>query len=202
MIICMIKSFQAAKVLSKFRIGGSAKCRKDAGSIKDNCATDDNSGSNTVNNENDLSGISVALTSHQDISNGQDKEENLQKRNSLFVVNIADAKFSAHRTSSVFKDSSAIPFSENSCECSGSPVSQDPLLRLHCSFDPKKLEPKATNLVIEDEVQKQQEGLTLVSSKESTGGHLSKGKSESNSVVECEIQWKDLQLRKEIGQGN
>ncbi|WJX60327.1 hypothetical protein P8452_45551 [Trifolium repens] len=147
----------AAKVLSKFRIGGSAKCRKDAGSIKDNCATDDNS---------------------------------------------RNAKFSAHRTSSVFKDSSAIPFSENSCECSGSPVSQDPLLRLHCSFDPKKLEPKATNLVIEDEVQKQQEGLTLVSSKESTGGHLSKGKSESNSVVECEIQWKDLQLRKEIGQGS
>ncbi|KAK2372154.1 PAS domain-containing protein tyrosine kinase family protein [Trifolium repens] len=147
----------AAKVFSKFRIGGSAKCRKDAGSIKDNCATDDNSG---------------------------------------------NAKLSAHRTSSVFKDSSAIPFSENSCECSGSPVSQDPLLRLHCSFDPKKLEPKATNLVIEDEVQKQQEGLTLVSSKESTGGHLSKGKSESNSVVECEIQWKDLQLRKEIGQGS
>ncbi|KAK2426003.1 PAS domain-containing protein tyrosine kinase family protein [Trifolium repens] len=192
----------AAKVLSKFRIGGSAKCRKDAGSIKDNCATDDNSGSNTVNNENDLSGSSVALVSHQDISNGQDKEENLQKRNSLFVVNIADAKFSAHRTSSVFKDSSAIPFSENSCECSGSHVSQDPLLRLHCSFDPKKLEPKATNMVIEDEVQKQQEGLSLASLKESTGGHLSKGKSESNSVVECEIQWKDLQLRKEIGQGS
>jgi hypothetical protein len=57
----MIKSFQAAKVLSKFRIGGSAKCRKDAGSIKDNCATDDNSRSNTVNNENDLSGSSVAF---------------------------------------------------------------------------------------------------------------------------------------------
>ncbi|XP_045814763.1 probable serine/threonine-protein kinase DDB_G0271682 isoform X2 [Trifolium pratense] len=194
----------AAKVLSKFRIGGSGKCRKDAGSIKDNCPTEDNSGSNTVNNENDLSGNSVALTWHQDISNGQDKEENLQNCNSSFVVNNADAKFSALRTSSVFKDSSAIPFSENYCECSGSPSSKDPL-RLHCSFDPKKLESRATNLVIEDEVKKQQEGLQLASSKESTGGHaisLSKGKSESNSVVECEIQWKDLQLRKEIGQGS
>ncbi|CAJ2650617.1 unnamed protein product [Trifolium pratense] len=149
----------AAKVLSKFRIGGSGKCRKDAGSIKDNCPTEDNSG---------------------------------------------NAKFSALRTSSVFKDSSAIPFSENYCECSGSPSSKDPL-RLHCSFDPKKLKSRATNLVIEDEVKKQQEGLQLASSKESTGGHaisLSKGKSESNSVVECEIQWKDLQLRKEIGQGS
>ncbi|GAU20670.1 hypothetical protein TSUD_230840 [Trifolium subterraneum] len=194
----------AAKVLSKFRMGGSGKCRKDAGSTKDNCATDDDSESNRVNNENALSGSSVALTWHQDISNGQDKEENIQKCNSSFIVNIADAKFSAHRSSSVFKDSSAIPFSENYCKCSGSSFPQDPL-RLHCSFDPKKLEPKATNLVIEDEVQKQQEGLPLVSSKESTGGHaisLSKGKSESNSVVECEIQWKDLQLRKEIGQGS
>jgi len=62
-------------------------------------------------------------------------------------------------------------------------------------------------MVMEDEieVQKQQEGLLLASSKESINGctsSSSKGKSESNSVVEREIHWEDLKLRREIGQGN
>jgi len=92
MIICMVESYQAARVLAKLR-GGSEKCRKDTRSFKDNCATDDSSRSNRVNNGIDLSGSSVALTSHQDISNGEDKEEKLQKCNSLSVVNIPDAIF-------------------------------------------------------------------------------------------------------------
>lgn len=141
----------AARVLAKLR-GGSEKCRKYTRSFKDNCATDDRSGSNRVNNGIDLSGSSVALMSHQDISNEEDKEEKLQKY-------------------------------------------------------PKKLEPKATNMVIEDEieVQKQQEGLPLANSKESINGCMSsssKWKSESNSVVGREIHWEDLQLRREIGQGS
>lgn len=158
-----------------------------------------------MNNGNDLSGSSVALTLHQGISNGEDKEGNLQNCNSLFVVNITDAKISAHGTSSVLKDSSAKPFSKDCCECSGSPFPEDPLLRLRCPFNPKKLEPEAMNMVIKDEVHKQQEGLPLASSKESIGDNVSSSsneKGESNSVVECDIHWGDLQLRKEIGQGN
>lgn len=195
----------AARVLAKLR-GGSEKSRKYTRNFKDNCAIDDSSGNNRVNNGIDLSGSSVALTSHQDISNGEDKEEKLQKCNSLSVVNIADAKICAQRTSSVFKNSSAKPFSEDRCECFGSPFPQDPLLRLRCTFDPKKLEPKATNMVIEDEIEvRKQQGLPLASSKESINGctsSSSKGKSESNSVVEREIHWEDLQLRREIGQGS
>lgn len=201
----MVKSFQAARVLAKLQIGGSGKCGKDTGSIKDSCTTDDNSGSNRVSHENDSSGGSVALTSHQDISNGVVKEENLQKCNSLFAMNREDTKNSAHITSTVFEDSSAKPFSEDCCACFGSPIPQEPLLRLRSQFDPNKLEPEAANMVMEDEVQKQQEGLQLPSSRESIGSHessSSKGDSESNSVVDCEIHWEDLQLREEIGQGN
>jgi len=60
-------------------------------------------------------------------------------------------------------------------------------------------------MVTGDEVQKQQEGSQLPSSRESIGNHessSSKGDNESNSVSECEIHWEDLQLREEIGQGN
>lgn len=56
-----------------------------------------------------------------------------------------------------------------------------------------------------NELQKQQEGLQLPSSRESVGSHessSSKGDNEPNSVLECEIHWEDLQLREEIGQGS
>nr|KYP67258.1 Serine/threonine-protein kinase CTR1 [Cajanus cajan] len=107
--------------------------------------------------------------------------------------------------SNVFKDSSGKTLSGEWCECFGSPIPQDPLLRLRCQFDQKKLEPEATNMVAGDEVQKQQEGSQLPSSRESNGSHessSSKGDNESNSVLECEIHWEDLQLREEIGQGS
>ena len=205
-IVYMVKSLQAARVLAKLQTGESGKCGKDDGSIKNNC-TADSSGSNRVYNENDSSGDSVALASHKDVhvANGEDKEVNIHKFNPLSVMKIADTKVSAQRTSSVFKDSSAKPFLGECNECFGSPIPQDPLLRLHHQFDPKKLEREATNMVIEDEMQKQQEGLQLPSSRESTGSHessSSKGDNESNSVVECEIHWEDLQLREEIGQGS
>ncbi|KAJ1376147.1 Serine-threonine/tyrosine-protein kinase, catalytic domain [Sesbania bispinosa] len=190
----MVKSLQAARVLAKLQIGGGGKCGKETGRIKNNCTTD-----------NDSSGGSVALTTHQDVANGVDKEGNLHKCDSLFVTKRADAKVCVDRTSSAFKVSSSKPFSGECYECFGSAVPQDPLLRLHCQFDPKKLEPEATNMVIKDEVQKQQEGLQLPSSRESIGSHessSSKGDNESNSVVQCEIHWEDLQLREEIGQGS
>ncbi|XP_020218062.1 serine/threonine-protein kinase STY46 isoform X3 [Cajanus cajan] len=194
----------AARVLAKLQIGARAKCEKDNGSIKNNC-TADNSGSNRVNNENDSSGGLVSFTPYQDVANGADKEENLHKCNSLFAMKRADTKVCSYRASNVFKDSSGKTLSGEWCECFGSPIPQDPLLRLRCQFDQKKLEPEATNMVAGDEVQKQQEGSQLPSSRESNGSHessSSKGDNESNSVLECEIHWEDLQLREEIGQGS
>ncbi|XP_072062345.1 uncharacterized protein [Arachis hypogaea] len=86
---------------------------------------------------------------------------------------------------------------------------EDPLLRLHCKFNPKKKEQEAINMVIEDEMKKQQEGLQLQSTRESTGSNggsngssSSKGDNESNSIVKSEIHWENLQLREEIGQGS
>jgi len=201
----MAKSFQAARFLAKLQIGGSGKCGKGNGSIKDNCTTDHNSGSYRMNNESDSFEGSVTLTPLRVVSSEVDKKENLQKCNSLFATERADTKMSADRTSSVFKDSSAKPFSKDSHECFASPFPQDPLLRLSCLYDPKKLEPEATNIMIEDEVQEQQERLQCPSPRESIGSHdssSSKGDTESNSVIECEIHWDDLQLREEIGQGN
>ncbi|KAH1267521.1 putative serine/threonine-protein kinase SIS8 [Glycine max] len=194
----------AARVLAKLQIGAHAKCGKDNGNIKNNC-TADNSGSNRVNNENDLLGDLLSLNRHQDVANGADKEENLHKCNSLFAMKRADTKVCACRASNVVKDSSGKPFSGEWCECFGSPIPHDPLLRLRCQFDQKKLEPEAMNMATGDEVQKQQEGLQLPSSRESIGSHessSSKGDNESNSVSKCEIHWEHLQLREEIGQGN
>uniref|UniRef100_A0A0R0LEA9 non-specific serine/threonine protein kinase n=1 Tax=Glycine max TaxID=3847 RepID=A0A0R0LEA9_SOYBN len=194
----------AARVLAKLQIGAHAKCGKDNGNIKNNC-TADNSGSNRVNNENDLLGDLLSLNRHQDVANGADKEENLHKCNSLFAMKRADTKVCACRASNVVKDSSGKPFSGEWCECFGSPIPHDPLLRLRCQFDQKKLEPEAMNMATGDEVQKQQEGLQLPSSRESIGSHessSSKGDNESNSVSKCEIHWEHLQLREEIGQGS
>ncbi|MED6149313.1 hypothetical protein PIB30_061230 [Stylosanthes scabra] len=149
-----VKSTIAARVLAKLQTRGSEKCGKDDGSNKNNC-TSDCSKSNRVNNEVDPSGGSVALTPHNVVANGEDRE--------------------------------------------------DPLLRLHCHFNPKKMEQEAIKVVIEDEMKKQREGVQLSSTRESTGSNgssSSKGDSESNSVVEAEIHWEDLQLREEIGQGS
>ncbi|XP_019422970.1 PREDICTED: dual specificity protein kinase shkB-like isoform X2 [Lupinus angustifolius] len=196
-------SIYAARFLAKLQIGGSRKLRKDNGSIKSNC-TNENSGSSEVNNDHDLSGDFLAFTPQRCVANGENKEVNLHKLNSLFDMKKADTKVCAHKTSSVFKDSSVKRFSMERDGSLGSPISQDPLLRFHCQFDyPKSLEPEATSKVIEDVVQKQQEGLQLPSSGESTGSHeSSSSKWDESNTVRCEIRWEDLELREEIGQGS
>ena len=77
----------------------------------------------------------------------------------------ADTKVCACRASNVVKDSSGKPFSGEWCECFGSPIPHDPLLRLRCQFDQKKLEPEAMNMATGDEVQKQQKNLPAFGSK-------------------------------------
>ncbi|WVZ11677.1 hypothetical protein V8G54_016207 [Vigna mungo] len=147
---------------AKLQTGVRAKYGKDNGNIKNSCA-DDNSGSNRMNYENDSSGGLVPLKGYQDVVNGADKEQNLQKCNSSLPMKRAETTACASRASTVSKDYSG------------------------------------------DEVQKQQEGSQLPSSRESTGSHESlsgKGDYELNSVSECEIHWEDLQLREEIGQGS
>ncbi|XP_057449946.1 uncharacterized protein LOC130741153 isoform X2 [Lotus japonicus] len=192
----------AARFMAKLQIGGTGKWGKDTQSVKTNCRVD-NPESDGVNNGNHSSGGSAALTSHQDVANGVDREENLHKCDSLFSMKTAHTNVYARRTSSVFEVSSAKPFSRECYECLGSLVPQDPLLRLHRQFDPKKLEPEATHMAIEDEVQKQQGRLQLPSSRESVGSHeSSSSKGDNDSVVDCEIHWEDLHLRDEIGQGS
>ncbi|QCD91636.1 Protein kinase [Vigna unguiculata] len=160
---------QPSKIAAKLQTGVRAKYGKDNGKIRNNCA-DDNSGSNRMNYENDSSGGLVPLNGYQDVVNGADKEQNLQKCSSSLALKRADTTACASRASTVSKDYS-----------------------------------EATTMVTGDEVQKQQEGSQLPSSRESTGSHESlsgKGDYESNSVSECEIHWEDLQLREEIGQGS
>ncbi|XP_038999645.1 serine/threonine-protein kinase EDR1-like [Hibiscus syriacus] len=58
---------------------------------------------------------------------------------------------------------------------------------------------------VEDELQKQTDGKSLSSVGESIGSQesqSSKGDSEPNSMVDCEIHWEDLHLGEEIGQGS
>lgn len=60
----------------------------------------------------------------------------------------------------------------------------------------------ATETEVEDDVPRH--GKSFASSDDSIGSHGSssgRGDNESNSVVDCEILWKDLQMGEEIGQG-
>ncbi|CAJ1928021.1 unnamed protein product [Sphenostylis stenocarpa] len=100
-IFSMIKSLQAAKL----QTGARAKYGKGNGNIKNNC-TADNSRSSRVSNENDSSGGLVPLNRYQDVVNGADKKESLQKCKSSLAMKRADTTASACRASTVSKDSS------------------------------------------------------------------------------------------------
>ncbi|KAG5123150.1 hypothetical protein JHK82_029887 [Glycine max] len=65
----------------------------------------DSSGSNRVNKENDSFGGLLPLNQHQDVAIGADKEEDLNKCNSLFAMKRADTNVCACRASNVVKDS-------------------------------------------------------------------------------------------------
>ncbi|XP_068469215.1 probable serine/threonine-protein kinase SIS8 isoform X3 [Phaseolus vulgaris] len=94
---------QPSKIAAKLQTGVRAKYGKDNGNIKNNC-TDDNSGSNRMNYENVSSGGLVALNRYQDVVNGADKEQNLQKCNSSPAMKRADTTACACRASTVSKD--------------------------------------------------------------------------------------------------
>ncbi|BAU00522.1 serine/threonine-protein kinase [Vigna angularis] len=94
---------QPSKIAAKLQTGVRAKYGKDNGKMKNNCA-DDNSGSNRMNYENDSSGGLVPLKGYQDVVNGADKEQNLQKRNSSVAMKRAEITACASRASTVSKD--------------------------------------------------------------------------------------------------
>ncbi|CAK7335460.1 unnamed protein product [Dovyalis caffra] len=84
----------------------------------------------------------------------------------------------------------------------------DQLQKLVCQQNGNELEPEASKFEssgVEDDTQRQADGRQFPSHAESTVGSLgsssSKGDHDSNCVVDCEIQWEDLQLGEEIGQG-
>ncbi|XP_027914459.1 probable serine/threonine-protein kinase SIS8 isoform X2 [Vigna unguiculata] len=94
---------QPSKIAAKLQTGVRAKYGKDNGKIRNNCA-DDNSGSNRMNYENDSSGGLVPLNGYQDVVNGADKEQNLQKCSSSLALKRADTTACASRASTVSKD--------------------------------------------------------------------------------------------------
>lgn len=58
-----------------------------------------------MNKENDSFGGLLPLNQHQDVAIGADKEEDLNKCNSLFAMKRADTNVCACRASNVVKDS-------------------------------------------------------------------------------------------------
>lgn len=78
---------------------------------------------------------------------------------------------------------------------------------LLCQVDENELEldfPIMDASEMEAGLQKHRDGQNFSSLGESTsirGTSSSKGNSEFNSMVDCEIRWEDLQLREEVGQG-
>ncbi|KAF7810193.1 putative serine/threonine-protein kinase [Senna tora] len=193
----------AARVFAKLQ-KRSEKSWKDNESVKNN-GTADYLATNEMKNKNGSTGGSMALSSHQNVAIRDNKRENLYKSNSSFAQETADSKTCGLTIFSVSKDTSLVTSSGECHECFCSAIPEDGFFRLGSKCDPNNLDPKATNLVIEDDVQKQQERVQLPSSRESIGSHgssSSKGDNESTATVECEIQWEDLQLGEEVGQGS
>ncbi|XP_038679098.1 serine/threonine-protein kinase PAK 3 isoform X2 [Tripterygium wilfordii] len=85
---------------------------------------------------------------------------------------------------------------------------EDPLPILSFQEVGNELEPGALNLEalpVENEAQRQSDSKRLSSLEDSIGSHgssSSRGDDESNSMIDCEIQWEDLQVGEEIGQGS
>ena len=78
---------------------------------------------------------------------------------------------------------------------------------LACQVTENELEVEFPNMdasEMEDELQKHTDGKNFSSLGESIGSQgssSSKGDNELNSMVDCEIQWEDLHLGEEVGQG-
>lgn len=201
LISFMIISPQTAKVFAKLQMRRSEKCVKDNENVKSN-GTTDHLARNELKHENESCGGLQALSSHH-VANRGDIVENLNKSNSSFAMEIAHSKTLGH-TIFIFSKNSSVVASSGEChECVGSTVPEDPILRLGSHCNTNNVEPEAKKLVMEDDVQKQQEIVQFF--RESTRSHgslSSKGDNDSNVAVECEIQWEDLQLGEEIGQGN
>lgn len=108
-----------------------------------------------------------------------------------------------HRTPNDFEETSFVASSRECTECFRLPITGDPLPRLGCKFNAIEVEPEVSNLKalhIEDETQIQPDSKSG-ESHVSHGSSSSKGEHESNSIVDCEIHWEDLDFGDEIGQG-
>lgn len=89
-------------------------------------------------------------------------------------------------------------------ECFGLSKTSNSLERLGNHLKATKTELEESNLIdvqVEDEVQRPGQQFPSGDSSGSHGSSSSKGDSDSNSVVDCEIHWEDLHIGEEIGQG-
>ncbi|XP_065858179.1 uncharacterized protein [Euphorbia lathyris] len=190
----------AVKVLAKLHIGGFGS------SLEEHNVTGQQNGlcANAVSNEatNDNCRGSKPSSSYCCSVHIGCRREILHRRNSSDAAKCVNTNANACRNLSA---------SDVSCQsspwdcrgCAGLAKPTDPLPRFCFLDEMDELEPEAPNLEIpetEDEAQRQLDGKRELSG--SQGSSASREDKESNTVVDCEIQWDDLQLGEEIGQGS
>lgn len=178
--------------MAKFNIKGTRNSGKeDDGSIQENGAND-SSARKVIGNPYSSR---EASTSYLCTTDTEDKGE-------IPLNNVY-----GHKTRKDFEERSFAAYSRECTECFRLPRTGDPLPRLGYKVDATELEPQVSNLKaldIEEETQRQEDNKQFTSSGESLGSHgssSSKGENELNSIVDCEIQWEDLDFGDEIGQG-
>ncbi|XP_058009631.1 uncharacterized protein LOC110654774 isoform X1 [Hevea brasiliensis] len=192
----------AATVLSKLHIGGIGSTGKEDVIGQQNgmsVTADSYKSTKETNNPR----ASEPSSSHHCTTDTGCEGRIPHKRNSLH----ADSKVNSSRNPKASEESCQAYLIECN-QCLGLAKPGDQLPRLGCQEDENELEPETANLETaetEDKAQGQPDGTRFPSAGESSGrvgSSPSRGDKESNSVVDCEIQWEDLQLGEEIGQGS
>ncbi|KAL5815372.1 hypothetical protein ACOSQ3_026157 [Xanthoceras sorbifolium] len=177
----------AAKVLSKLHVTVSGNCGGEGDCNLQNNGVSDKLVSNEVTTEpNSPRGLTASIP-YMCTSCSEDKE----KRPSNKKSKSACSKLYEHRLPDSSEESCNLASSRECNDCCALPGQGESLPTLGCQ-EVNELDPDPN-------------GKQLFSIGESIDSHessSSKGDTESNCMVDCEIHWEDLQLGEEIGQGS
>ncbi|XVF13192.1 hypothetical protein REPUB_Repub08aG0186900 [Reevesia pubescens] len=183
----------AAKVLAKLQIRGTSNhSNKDDESLQQKSATSRLARNDLTDEPNASRGSKPAANHFSSFSAAESSISSLHK----------------HMSSASVEEKSALASSRECNEHFGLTRLGDSTAGLACQVNETELEQEFPNMdasEMEDELQKHTDGKnfsSLVESIGSEGSSSSKGDNESNSMVECEINWEDLHLREEVGQGS
>ncbi|KAK6947737.1 PAS fold [Dillenia turbinata] len=176
----------AAKVLAKLQIGGSDNSAKDNQGLQ--------------RKSSDCSSASQDAASDP----SSDKQDTCHRKRTSFTAKYSNGN--SHVISNSHSDSSSI----SECrECLGMSRSYGMSPTLTSHLKKQEIEPdleKQEALEIEEAAQQEKDIKHVSGSRESIassrGSMLTRGDSEPNSILDCEIPWEDLQLGEEIGQGS